>query len=481
MATTWQISTLVLAVLGYALGIGCAVHALMTKTRSASSALAWILLCLSLPLVGSVFYLTIGQDRLGRRRESDLRASRAAWRIRRPERRPSGVRMSHADEEGPLFMEEVIERIAGEPVIGGNAADVYVGGERAYPVLLDAIEEARETLHVQFYIFDDDRIGKEFRNALVRKAGQGVEVRVLYDAVGCSRNWNGFWDGFRAGGVMAAPFMPLRPFKRRWQINLRNHRKILVADGRTAFTGSMNVGGRHVTSQGGRSYDLIARFRGPAAAAFDEVFARDWYYAAGEELAALPPTGAGLPDHDGGVRLQLLESGPDQEHGHFHLTLLSAIHQAKSSITLVTPYFVPDVSVMDALVLAGRRGVKLEVIVPERADSLLVRLASRDHLRQVLLAGGTVREKRGPMLHMKIALVDGDLALIGSSNLDNRSFFLNFELDVAVHGTRFASRIGEVLDDERKASRTRTVLEDLDQGVAERLLVRLASLFAPIL
>lgn len=468
-----------LAILAYGVGILCSIHALMTKTRTSSSALAWIVVCTALPVLGAFLYLTIGQDRLGRRRESELRRARARFRSLHP-LNPSPSAPKFTIPSSPTeFLSRMIERLSGARLLDGNSTDVYVDGERAYPMMLDAIANAKRSIAVQFYIFDDDRVGKEFRTALIARASAGVQVRVLYDAAGCARNWSGFWKPFSESGVRVAPFMPLRPIKRKWQINLRNHRKILICDGEVAFTGSMNVSARHLLGEGGASHDIMLKVRGPVVAALSDVFADDWFYASGEDLKE-----EGWISHaaaDGRIRMQVLESGPDQDTPVFHRVLLSAIHQARHSTILVTPYFVPDTSLLDALTLSVARGIRVELLVPERPDHLLVRLASQEALHQLTRAGAIVRTRAGPMIHMKLAIVDEELTLVGSSNLDNRSFFLNFEADLAIFGTEFAAKAKELVEAELAYSAPMSVFAHLEDGALQRFARRIATLMSPVL
>jgi cardiolipin synthase len=461
---------LLLAFLAELAGLACAAHALLNKRRTSSSAVAWIIFCVVLPGLGAFFYVTIGLDSLRRRRTLRLRMARARYRqlgAGRPSRRGAGRRPK---EE---------EALAGDMVTEGNALDFLREGEEFYPALLEAIAGAQEAIGLQFYIFDDDAMGMRIRDALVARAEAGVVVRVLFDAVGCASVGRAFWDPLRAAGGRVAPFLPLNLLRWRWRINLRNHRKIAIIDSRIGFSGSINVSDRHLVEQGGKSSDLGFRVRGPILLALLETFASDWYYATGEDLRPIFP--APSVERADGVSLLAVSSGPDQDQRRFHSLLLHAIHNAHRTASFVTPYFVPDPSMLDAVTDAARRGVEVRILVPEFPDLRLAGWAARDHLQTVLEGGVQVFLAPPPMIHVKAALFDGEVALLGSSNLDCRSFFLNFELDFVLRGPEIIAEFSEYLDRRFRSARRLRLLEDARRGLGPRLLHRLASLMSPIL
>ena len=477
MWSAGEIIALLIAIGGEILGILCAAHALLTKYRKPTSAMAWILLCLVLPLFGGILYLAIGLDRVKRQRRFRVRMAAAMMRARiRGKRAVRETRPEVAE-----WAERVgLEKLGGNPLVGGNTIESYLGGEEAYEPMLEAIAAARERVSIQFFIFDDDRVGRRFREALMERARAGVKVRMLYDAVGCNTVPNEFWEHLAESGAEVSPFMPLAPLKRRWQINMRNHRKILVVDGEVGFTGSMNVSARHLMDEGGTSYDVMLRIRGPALRFLERAFARDWYFAT--ERAPTPPIAA-LPDPEvaGDEAIQVVESGPDSDAGGIHDILVTACHQARESILLVTPYFIPDPSLLGGLETAAARGVSVRLLVPERTDNRLVNLATRNYTQPLMEAGVRIYEKPPPMIHVKAAIFDERLAIVGSSNLDNRSFFLNFEVDLVIPGTPFVTHLHELLEREIESARLASVLRDRDLALPRRLLIRLTSLFAPLL
>lgn len=456
------------------LGIGCAIHALLTKTRTSTSALAWMLGCLGLPLIGSLLYLTLGLSRIKRKRLQRRKEAIATF-----ESRAYARSLPAMDTANFSPAARAVETLLPVKEAGGNRFEILLDGEAAYGGMVEAIGRAKTGICVQFYIFDDDRAGRAIRDALGGKASQGVPVRLIYDAVGCSRTPGSFWKSCRGLGIDVRAFLPVNPLRRRYEINLRNHRKLLVVDGETAFTGSMNVSERHFVQDGGTSLDMLLRVDGPVVHDMLMVFCEDWYFITGEDLRDEPF--CITPRAAGDTPAQVIESGPDQPRFFFHDAILTAIHRAEERIDLVTPYYVPDPSVSDALTLAVRRGVDVRLIVPEEPDMRLLRFATDDHLRPLLEAGARIFRRQGPMIHMKLAVFDRDLVLAGSSNLDQRSFFLNFESDLAVYGEEFASRIRALVDREQGESQMASPFHDLHGSRLRHLLVRISSLFSPIL
>jgi cardiolipin synthase len=467
---TWGFAFAAVAIL--LLGWICALHALLNKTRHTTSAIAWILTCLLIPLLGALLYVTVGQDHLARRRSTDVSRSRTLFR----DRKAGGyLFQSESMEEDELVRRIGLATLSDNPLVGGNAVDFRIDGEAAYSLMLEAIKTARETITWSYYIFDGDGEGRKFRDALIQRAGAGVNVRVLYDAVGSQATHQAFWKNLLDGGVEVNAFLPRRiP----WRLNLRNHRKLLVVDGRTAFTGSMNVGGRHLRyGENFLSHDIVVRVRGPAVDSMQRVFARDWFFACGENLDDEAIfRNAGI---QGDTVVQVLESGPDEILDEYLSVIVSAIHHARKSITLVTPYFVPDETLLSAMLIACRRDLEVRLVIPERSNKLVVDKAGRNYTRRLMEMGAEIYERPGTMIHMKIAIIDHELVLIGSSNLDNRSLFLNFEMDLAVPDIRLAGDLeAMILRDEIKKSIR--VTEERSSRL-EQIVARCAAIFAPIL
>jgi cardiolipin synthase A/B len=453
---------------GFLVGFLCAFHALMFKTREPSGALVWIVFCLAVPWVGAFCYVTIGDDRIIGRRRRRIGAAHARYRTGRTR---GGVRadLSHSQ----------LHALTDNDVLDGNEVDVLVGGKAGYASMLEAIGRAKVSVALQTYILDEDETGHRFREALIAKAQAGVDVRMLYDSIGASSASSRFIQSFREGGVKAFAFLPFHPFKRRWQINLRNHRKILVVDGREAFLGSMNLSSRHVSAGKGASHDLVVTMKGPAVRPLTDIFASDWHFAAGERLpeaAFFPPL-----DPQGKSVVQVIDSGPDRHERGLHKVVVAACYEARREILVLTPYFIPPLPVLYALETAAARGVKVQLVIPEVTDSKLMDAAIPNYLERAMPAGVAVARKAGPMLHMKLLLVDDDLAIVGSSNMDARSYFLNFEVDLAIYAGPIIQKLRAVAENEKAASVPLSLEELKRRPFWRRVLTRIAGLFTPVL
>jgi cardiolipin synthase len=459
----------VLTALGFGIGLLCAFHALMFKTRDASGALVWIMFCLTVPWIGAFFYVTIGDDRIIGRRRRRIGAAHARYRSGRGRGGKRRAEIGHAQ----------LHDLTDNEVVDGNDMDVFVGGEAAYGDMLATIGAAKTSVALQTYILDEDETGQKFRDALIDRVRAGVDVRVLYDSIGAVSTSRAFIQSFRDAGIRIFPFLPFHPFKRRWQVNLRNHRKITVVDGREAFLGSMNLSSRHVSVGKGASHDMVVKVRGPAVRQLTDIFASDWHFAAGERLPEatfFPPL-----DHDGANIAQVVDSGPDRQERGLHKVVVAACYDARHAITILTPYFIPPLPVLYALETAAARGVRVELLIPEETDSRLMDAAIPSYVERVMAAGVSVARRPGPMLHMKLLLVDDDLAIVGSSNMDARSYFLNFEVDLVIYAGPILAKLRAVAANERSFARPMTLESLKERSFFQRVVTRIAALFTPVL
>lgn len=451
-------------------------HAILYKRDPRSSAI-WAILIWVLPVAGPLLYLLLGINRVERR----------AGRLRgRHRRHPTGTAGSRFPAGLPAVapwagLQQLLDRVAGRPLLGGNALEVLDSGTVAYPAMLAAIEGAERSVGLASYIFDGEGIGREFVAALGRAKARGVAVRVLIDDFDVRFTRGGAAPALRAAGVPVGVFNPpLLPA--RWSaIHLRNHRKILVVDGRTGFTGGLNIDARYwcpeaPATAGG---DLHARLSGPAVAQLTEVFAEDWHFATGENLrgeAWFPdPVPAGV------TPLRGIAAGPDERGDRLRWVLQGALHAAQRNVRIVSPYFLPDAPLLAALNAAALRGVTVDVILPARGDLPHVDWAVRANLWQVLEGGCRVWFQPAPFDHTKLLVVDDEWFLLGSANWDARSLRLNFEF--VLEG--FDRRIGATLAAAAEARRQRARLVTAEQLAGRSLLVKLrdgvARLFLPYL
>ncbi len=349
------------------------------------------------------------------------------------------------------------EAIVGSPLTTGNRVVLLQDGPATYQAMIKAIQAATDHIHLETYILDDDEVGQRFAQALIDKQKQGVSVHLIRDGVGTIGTPAAFFERLTASGIKVLEFNPLNPLvsRKEWELNQRDHRKLLIVDGRTAFLGGINIssvysGGsfsqRSRTRPGGgpawRDTDL--ELQGPVVAEFQKLFLATWAKQKGDALPArnyFPPL-----EPVGREVVRAIGSSPDEPFSQIYATLLSAIGSAETSIHLTNAYFVPDPQLLAALEAAAARKVAVRLILPSQADSWLVFHAGRAYYDRLLRAGVRIFERRGVILHSKTALIDGVWATVGSTNLDWRSFLHNEELNAVVLGPGFGAQLQSMFD-----------------------------------
>lgn len=355
------------------------------------------------------------------------------------------------------------EAIVGSPLTAGNEVLLLQDGPATYRAMLAAIEAAREHIHMETYIFDDDEEGRRFADALIERQRQGVPVRLIRDGVGTIGTPPAFFQRLTEAGVRVLEFNPPNPLRARkeWALNQRDHRKLLIVDGRTAFLGGINIssvyssGSLQRRAGDGRApgppwRDTDLRLRGPVVAELQKLFLATWAAQRGEPFdttSAFAP-----PELAGRQVVRAIGSSPDEPYSLIYATLLSAIGSAETSVHLTNAYFAPDPQLLTALEAAAARGVDVRLILPGRTDSWLVFHAGRGYYERLLRAGVRIFERRGAILHSKTALVDGVWATVGSTNLDWRSFLHNHELNAVVLGTEFGAQLQAMFERDLAAS-----------------------------
>ena len=429
LSVTWTVYLLLLA--GW----------IVLQKREPAATLSWVLSLAALPVVGFVIYYFLGPQRIRRQRLKRARA-RAALEGSLP--RPQ----DHGDSAD---MARLAAATTGFPPTRSADVRLLIGGARCFDALLEAIAAAEGHVHLEYYILDPDQTGTLLRDALVERARAGVRVRLLLDTLGSSRLSARFLAPLRAAGVEIAWF---HPFRLRWirspRLNLRNHRKIAVIDGRIGFTGGINITDSENERLHKTAYhDLHLRVEGAVVRSLQATFLEDWSYTT---RIALRDEKLWPEFEAGSIPTLVLPSGPDSAWESIHRLHIEAITKADTRIWLITPYFVPTEAARYALTSAALRGVDVRVLVPRRSDSLVVSAAARSYYDELLAAGIRVFEYQPRMLHSKLLLVDNATVLIGSANFDNRSFRLNFELSLLLRCAPLAAELEAVfLTDLREA------------------------------
>lgn len=480
LAEVWQV---VAGILLIALSAVASVHVVLHK-RDNKAAVSWIGLIWLAPLIGPTLYLVFGINRI-RRRVKLRRAFRAPLLATgelpiMPRSGPAlPVELGHLS-----LLAAMVGRLTDRPLTTGNTIVPLVNGDEAYPAMIEAIDQATTSVALCTYIFDNDAAGNAFFDALERAVARGVQVRVMVDAIGARYSWprSRATSELARRGVRAARYGPtIWPW--RWAyFNLRNHRKLLIVDGRIGFTGGINIREGCLLKRNPPNpiRDLHFRIDGPVVGHLAEVFIEDWAFTTGELLTS--PQWI-QPDHTGAgqVVARGIPDGPDEDFEKAEYTLLGAVACARKSITVLTPYFLPDYALTSAMGVAAMRGVQVDVVLPKVNNLAVVQWASRAQQWHVLRNGCRVFETTGPFDHSKVILVDGAWALVGSSNWDSRSLRLNWEFDVECYDPDIVKRLEEIVAEKRVGAKAVT-LEDLEsRSLVEKLRDGVARLATPYL
>lgn len=445
----------------------------LQKKSDVRSALGWIAIAWLSPFLGALLYYLFGINRVARRalkfEKRDL--GRAG---------PTAVAVRPGASSGIPVLADISARVTENPLTGGNGVEILEGGEIAYPAMLEAIRAAKKSVGLSSYIFRGDPTGAMFASALIAAHQRGLAVRVLIDGVGGGYLRSPVLEELLAAGVPAAQFLhswiPWRmPF-----LNMRNHRKILVVDGEIAFVGGMNIGDEYGKRAGFSNSveDMHFRVRGPIVWQIMDAFARDWAFTTDEMLddSCWWPSYA----ETGSVLARGLRSGPDDDIYKLEIILGAALTQAQRRVRIVTPYFLPDQRVQFAIAQAVLRGVKVEILIPERSDNRIMDWAMRAHLRFFRHIPATIYFTPPPFDHSKLATVDGEWCLIGSSNWDIRSLRLNFEFDLECYDVQLVAALDGIIDRKIVAAR-RISADSLAAPIWQRLRDAAARLLLPYL
>ena len=355
------------------------------------------------------------------------------------------------------------QEIVGSPLILGNKVTLLLDGAATYPAMFAAIRNARDHVNLETYIIEDDEIGRQFSDLLLEQQGRGVQVNVIYDSVGGFNTPKAFFERLAAGGIEVLEFNPLNPFaaKAPWLINNRDHRKLLIVDGRTAFIGGVNISSvyasgsaslrdKHGPGSNVAWHDTHVQIDGPVVGELQKLFMNTWVKQRGKPLAAKEYFPALQPQGNDIVRA--IGSTPDDPYSLMYLTLISAIGNAEKQVQLTNAYFVPDPQLIRSLTDAVRRGVDVKLILPSHSDSATVFHAGRSHYASLLAAGVKLYERGGALLHSKTAVIDGVWSTVGSTNLDWRSFLDNDEVNAVIIGRDFGQKMQAAFDADLAAS-----------------------------
>lgn len=458
-------------------GIMTSIRAILTA-RTSQGAIAWVVALILMPYISVPAYWIFGRSKFNG--YITLRRQKSA--ISAPTLQASLIHMRAKDMlVTPQFGEPfAIELLAHLPLTRGNDVELLIDGKETFPSIFAGIDRARDYVLVQFYIIHDDDTGRELFARLAAKVREGVRCHVLFDEIGSSGLTRSYVRDMRAAGIDVSPFNSRRGRWNRFQINFRNHRKIVIVDGREAWVGGLNVGDEYcgLDKKVGYWRDTHMRITGPVVQCVQAVFIEDWHWATGSvpRLEWRPE-----PAPSGASRVALcLPSAPSDELETATLFFLDAINTARRRIWIASPYFVPDEQFISALQLAALRGVDVRILIPDKADNFLVQLSAWSYLEDLEAVGiKTFRYTKG-FMHHKVVVVDNSYCTIGTANFDNRSFRLNFELTMAFADREFTEHVSRMLENDFSHSRLATTAEFHAHGFWYRLAVRAAMLLSPI-
>lgn len=457
--------------------------------RNERAAIAWVGLILLSPIIGSIAYLLLGINRI-RRRAVRVRPHAVGQPVAPAVSQTAAICTPAADvaNSGDLSavglhreLTRLTDVLASNRLTPANSVTPLVNGDAAYPEMVRAIDGAERSVCFETYIFKYDDVGREFVVALKRAVERGVEVRVLVDGVGQIYSWPPIAHALKAAGIPHARFMySMWPWRMPY-LNLRNHQKIMVVDGKIGFTGGMNISAANRIETAPRRIvrDIHFKVEGPLVAHLTEAFADDWHITTNESLIGeswFPPlTG------NGNVVARGIPSGPHESVERVRWIIAAAISEARQSLRIMTPYFLPDETLAAGLRLAALRGVEVDIILPEKTNLAFVTWAAMARLDELIGVGCRIWLGPPPFNHSKLTLVDGRWALVGSSNWDPRSLILNFEFNVECHGARLVRQLDEVFEAELARARQLTLADLQNRNLAVKLRDGIARLFSPYL
>ncbi len=459
----------------YLVGILHMLHALM-HVRTSQGTIAWVISLLTVPFVAIPLYWLLGRTRfskkIGGRRENDSRLNLIAVAMHERLRQ---YEVEIPDDDG---FKRAAQVLGGLPFTRGNDLELLIDGEQTFDRIFQAIQEAKIYLCVNFFIVKNDQLGTRFQQALIERARAGVKVYFLFDEIGSHKLPRRYLNAMKEAGVECHSFGINRFWWSRFQLNFRNHRKIVVSDGKTAFIGGLNVGDEYMgrDQKFGEWRDTHLKLRGPAVQAVQLVFLEDWFWACDEVPELHWETEPELADQVAAV----IPTGPADPADSWQLIVAEAANSSRKKLWIASPYFVPDEGVLTALQTAAIRGVDVRILIPERADHLLVWLSAFSYYEQSIPFGVKIFCYQKGFLHQKVMLIDDRLAAVGTANLDNRSFRLNFEITCFTADKGFAAQVEKMLVTDFKYAREAKVEDFTGKPFLFRASSRFARLLAPI-
>lgn len=457
------------------------------QRRDPKSVWAWLLLLYFIPIVGFIFYLFLGQDFRKRKmfkiKEVEDQLNEA---IRHQEHQLKGKSLEELDDRIQDYTDLIMYNLETSDAMltADNDVSVFVDGNEKFDALIEDLKKAEHFIHMQYYIIKNDVLFSRIKDILAEKAAQGVEVRVLFDAMGCRSVKHKFWKTLNAAGIRTAEFFPAILGRFQLRINYRNHRKIVVIDNKVAYVGGFNVGKEYIDldDKFGHWRDTHLRIQGSAVLGLQMRFILDWNYAARENLLQNPKMFEGVQSGTGDFcEMQIISSGPDNSIQQIRDNYLRLINKAEKSIYIQTPYFIPDESIFNALLIAIRSGIEVNVMIPCKPDHMFVYWATYSYIGDLVMAGAKCYTYENGFLHSKGIIVDGKVFCYGTANMDIRSFALNFEVNAVVYDREKAGEMENLFKEDLQVCRQITKDFYAGRSLKIRLKEQICRLLSPLL
>lgn len=469
-----------------AFGVVASVRVVL-ETRSPTKTAAYLLLILLFPVGGPLLYFLVGVNYRKRRIYSKklIRNTDLFSQVRDTIQKDSKL-LREKYPELTRKSDSLIDLLLGESLspLSENKVTVLLNGENKFPALLESISKAQKFIHLEYYIFDDDSTGQSVKDALIKKAKEGVKVRIIFDDFGSHGLWDTFVDEFRANGVEIYPFYRVHFMFLANRINYRDHRKVVIIDGVIGFIGGMNIADRYVNGIIDNKFwrDTHVKIEGRATLTLQYHFLSNWNFCSGQSLGMSPdlfPEIAPKPDYTDLV--QIVTGGPDYPRPSIMMSYFTAIMLAKKRVYITTPYFIPNETMMNAIKQAAFSGRDVRVLIPERSDSAFVDAASRFYFINLMEAGVKIYLYKKGLIHAKTMVVDDSLSIVGTANMDLRSFELNFEINALIYSERVNAEMTETFYEDLEHSQL-LHLEDWTKRNKFRIFIEaLARILAPLL
>ena len=427
---------------------------ILYDTHSSTKTIAYLFLCIFLPVFGIIFYLTFGvnywKNKLYSRKMNANDKMLDELKKKIPEYTKCTINPDDIAKDDNAELAAMLLKDLRSPLTRNNRVKLLINGEEKFPELLKCLQQAKHHIHIEYYIFKEDEIGTAIIELLMEKAKQGVHVKFIYDDFGSPSIKKKIERKMHAAGIEVYPFSKVIFYLLANRINYRNHRKIVVIDGQTGFVGGINVSDKYINKGKQKLYwrDTHVRIDGPGVYYLQYLFITDWNFCCPKKIKPERELFTPCDDIKEGVLVQIAGSGPDSVEPSILFSILEAINLAKEEILITTPYFIPGDSITNALRIAALGGVNVKLLVPEKGDSKIVNAAAKAHYGDLLQAGVEIYLYRKGFVHAKTIVTDGKLSMVGTANMDHRSFELNFEVNAIIYDEPFAKKLQKVFSED---------------------------------